>query len=111
MLFNVGSYLLTLSAIPILGFLASLRGALRSAEGEDGWLTIVATGAGLLFLALLAGGGFWHIAMFRNEGIDQQIARLLFDLGNFNLVSMWVMLGALLLAVGIATLRFRAFPT
>ena len=62
-------------------------------------------------MALLVGGGFWYIAMFRDEGIDQQIARLLFDLGNFNFALMWVMLGALLLAVGIATFRFMAFAT
>jgi hypothetical protein len=97
--------------VPLLGFLATLRGALRSAEGQDGWLTLVATGAGLLFLALLAGGGFWHIAVFRNEGIDPQIIRLLFDLGNFNFASMWVTLGELLFAVEIATVRFGAFPT
>jgi hypothetical protein len=109
--FDTGSYLSILSAIPLLGFLASLRGALRDAEGEDGWLTTVATGAGLLFLALLVSGGYWHIAVFRNEGLDPQIVRLLFDLGNFNFASMWVTLGALLVAVGIATHRFKVFPT
>ena len=111
MLFNAGSYLSTLSAIPMLGLLASLRGVRRSAEREDGWLTIVATGAGLGFLALLVGGEFWHIDVFRNEEIDPQIVSLLFYLCNCNFDSMWVVLGALLFAVGIATLRFRGFPT
>ena len=110
LLFNMGSYLSTLSLIPLLGFLASLRGALRSAEGEAGWLTLVATGAGLLFLALLAGGGFWHIAVFRIDGLDPQVARLLFDLGNFNFATMWVTLGALVFTVGLAVIWFEAFP-
>ena len=110
LLFNIGSYLTTLSVIPLLGFLASLRGALRRAEGEAGWLTLVATGAGLLLLALVAGGGFWHIAVFRIDGLDPQIARLLFDLGNFNFATMWVVLGALVFAVGLAAIWYGAFP-
>jgi hypothetical protein len=109
-LFYTGGYLSTLSVIPMLGFLASLRGALGRAEGDGGWLTPVATGAGLLFLALLAGGGFWHLAVFRAEGIDPQISRLLFDLGNFNFASMWVVLGSLVIAAGLVTVRYGAFP-
>ena len=109
-LFNIGGYLITLSVIPLLGFLASLRGALRSAEGEAGWLTLVATGVGLLFLALLVGGGFWHHAVFRIDGLDPQIARLIFDLGNFNFATMWVTLGALVFTVGLAAIWFGAFP-
>ena len=110
LLFNIGGYLMALSVIPMLGFLASLRGALRRAEGEAGWLTLVATGAGLLFLALLVGGGFWHHAVFRIDGLDPQIARLLFDLGNFNFATMWVTLGTLVLTVGLASIWFGAFP-
>ena len=110
LLFNIGSYLSTLSVIPLLGFLASLRGTLRRAEGDAGWLTLVATGAGLLFLALVASGGFWHIAVFRIEGLDPQVARLLFDLGNFNFATMWVMLGTLVFTVGLAAIWFGAFP-
>ena len=67
-------------------------------------------GSGLLFLALAAGGGFSHIAVFRVEGLDPQISRLLFDLGNFNFATMWVTLGALTFAVGLATIWFAAFP-
>jgi hypothetical protein len=110
LLFNIGSYISTLSVLPLLGFLASLRTALRGAEGEAGWLTFVATGAGLLFLALLAGGEFWLNAVFRIDGLDPQIARLLFDLGNFNFATMWVVIGALVFAVGLAALRYDAFP-
>lgn len=108
--FETGSYLSTLSVVPLLGFLASLRGSLSSAEGEGGWLTLVATGAGLVLSALLAGGGFWHLAVFRNDGLDPQIARLLFDLGNFNFAAMWVMIGVLVFTVGLVTIRFGAFP-
>ena len=65
----------------------------------------------MLFLALLVGGGFWHIAVFRiDEGLDPQIARLLFDLGNFNFATMWVTLGALVFTVSLAAIWFGAFP-
>ena len=83
---------------------------MRSAEGEAGWLTFVATGAGLVVAALIAGNGFWHIAVFRVDGLDPQIARLLFDLGNFTFATVWVLLGALALAVGLASIKFSAFP-
>ena len=63
-----------------------------------------------MLLALVAGGGFWHLAVFRIEGFDPQIARLLFDLGNFNFATMWVVLGALVFAVGLAAIWFGAFP-
>ena len=40
--------------------------------------------------------------MFRlNDGIDPQIARLLFDQGNLNFANMWVTLGSMVLASGI----------
>ena len=109
-LFNTGSYLSTLSVIPMLAFLASLRSVMRRAEGEGGWLTFATTGAGLIVLALIAGGGFWHLAVFRNEGLDPQIARLLFDLGNFNFATIWVVLGALAMSVGVATIWHQVFP-
>jgi len=96
--------------IPLLGFLAVLRGVLRRAEGEAGWLTLVATGAGLLFLALVAEGGFWQIALFRADGLDPRTARLLFDLGNFSFAMQWVMVGALAFSVGVIGIRFGAFP-
>ena len=109
-LFNIGGYLSLLSFIPLLGFIASLRAAMRVGEGDAGWLTFVATGAGLLFLALLAAGGFWHHAVFRLDGLDPQISRLLFDLGNFNFANMWVVMGTLVLAVGLSAIWQGTFP-
>ncbi len=108
-LFNIGSYLSTLSIIPMLAFLASLRGAMRRAEGEGGWLTLTATGAGLLVLALVTGGGFWHLAVFRSGDLGPQTARLLFDLGNFTFATIWVVLGTFAIAVGLAAIWYEVF--
>ena len=110
-LFNIGSYLSVLSLIALLGFLGSLWNVLRRAEGEPGWVSLVAVGAGLGVVALLFGGGAWHLAVFRiDEGLDPQIARLLFDLGNFTFATSWVLFGALALSAAAASLWLAAFP-
>ena len=110
-LFNIGSYLSTLSLVLLVGFLGSLWNFLRRAEGEPGWLTIVAVGSGLGVVALLLGGGAWHLAVFRiEEGLDPQVARLLFDLGNFTFATSWVLFGTLTLSVALASLWLAALP-
>ena len=111
LLFNIGGYLSALSLLAFLGFLGGLWGALRRTEGEPGWLSLVAVGAGLGAVALLLGGGAWYLAVFRiDEGLDPQIARLLFDLGNFTFATSWVLFGALALPVSAASLWLAAFP-
>ena len=110
-LFNIGSYLSTLSFIAMLGFLGSLWNILRRAEGEPGWISLVAVGAGVGVIAHLLGGGAWHLAVFRiDEGLDPQIARLLFDIGNFAFATSWTLFGALALSVAAASLWLAAFP-
>ena len=111
LLFNIGGYLSTLSLIALLGFLGSLWGVLRRTEGEPGWLSLVAVGAGLGVVALLFGAGAWFLAVFRiDEGLDPQIARLLFDLGNLTFATSWVLFGALALSVAAASLLLAVFP-
>ena len=110
-LFSIGGYLSSLSLIALLGFLGSLWGVLRRAEGEPGWLSLVAVCAGLGVVALLFGGGAWYLAVFRiDEGLDPQIARLLFDLGNYTFATSWFLFGALTLSVSAASLWLAAFP-
>src|SRR5512138_2608069 len=83
-LFALGEYLSTLSLIAFLWFLGSLWAALRRAEGEPAWLSFLAVASGVTLIATLAGAGGWPLAVFRQgEGLDPQIARLLFDQGNF----------------------------
>lgn len=53
----VGLYLWTLAGASFLWFVASLRGALRQAEGEPGTLSGLAFGAGVVFTALLMASG------------------------------------------------------
>src|SRR5215211_452529 len=100
-LFALGDYLSTISLIAFLWFLGSLWATLRRAEGEPAWLSLVALASGLMIVATISGGG-WPLAVFRrDEGLDSQIARLLFDQGNFAFANAWVMLASLSLATGV----------
>jgi hypothetical protein len=104
LLFNIGAYLTVLSLVVLLGFLGALWHELREIEGENGLLSTVAFGSGLLAASALTNPG-WELAVFRvGEGLDPQIARLLFDQGNLNFANSWISHGAMVLAAGIVFL-------
>ena len=111
-LFALGGYLSILSIIAFLWFLGSLWSTLRSAEGDPAWLSTVALGSGLLVAAVIPSSGMgWPLAVFRiDEGLDPQLARLHFDVGNFAFANLWVTLASFLLATGLVTIRSRALP-
>ena len=110
-LFALGDYLSTLSLIAFLWFLGSLWNTLRRAEGEPAWLSFVAAASGLMIVAAVSAGGGWALAVFRkDEGLDPQVARLLFDQGNFAFANAWVMLASLSLATGVVSIRTGALP-
>jgi len=110
-LFALGEYLSTLSLIAFLWFLGSLWSALRRAEGEPAWLSLVAAASGLMIVAAVSAGSGWSLAVFRrDEELNPQIARLLFDQGNFAFANAWVMLASLSLATGVVSIRTGALP-
>ncbi len=110
-LFALGEYLSTLSLIAFLWFLGSLWSALRRAEGEPAWLSFVAAASGLMIVAAVSAGSGWPLAVFRqDEELNPQIARLLFDQGNFAFANAWVMLASLSLATGVVSIRTGALP-
>ncbi|HEU5086119.1 MAG TPA: hypothetical protein VFT99_01695 [Roseiflexaceae bacterium] len=110
-LFALGEYLSTLSLIAFLWFLGSLWSALRRSESEPAWLSLVALASGLMVVAIAGAGMGWPLAVFRkNEGLEPQIARLLFDQGNFAFANVWVMLASLSLATGVVSIRTGALP-
>jgi hypothetical protein len=110
-LFALGEYLSTLSLIPFLWFLGSLWSALRRSEGEPAWLSLVAVASGLMVVATVSTGIGWSLAVFRrDEGLDPQLARLLFDQGNLAFANIWVMLASLSLATGVVSIRTGALP-
>lgn len=111
-LFNWGGYLTHLSFIALIWFLGALWLAMRSAEREKGdsaLISLIAFGSGLLALAPLTGGG-WPVAVFRiGDGLDPELARTLFDLGNFAFATSWVFFGGMVLAAGVGALHYKVF--
>jgi hypothetical protein len=108
--FAIGEYISTISLIVFLWFVGVLWSELWAAEGKPGWLSMVAFGSGLVTASALSTAG-WRLAMFRiNEGLEPQMAQLLFDLGNMNFANIWVALGGMVLAAGIIFLGSGTFP-
>jgi hypothetical protein len=90
--------------------LGALWRELRAAEGDSGWISVIAIGSGLVVASAYNVGG-WSLALFRiNEGLDPQIAQLLFDEGNFNFANTWISLGSMLLAAGIVFRDTGTYP-
>jgi hypothetical protein len=105
-LFEAGGYVSMVSMIVFLWFIAYLWRELRSSEGSDGFLSMVALGSGLATISLYLSSGGWGLAVFRiPEGLDPQLARTLFDEGNFNFATSWVSLGSMVLAASLVFQR------
>jgi len=110
-LFAIGGYLSVLSLVAFLWFLGALWDELRAVEEGSGWLSIIAVGSGLVTASALSESGGWPLAVFRiGEGLDPQVARLLFDEGNLNFANIWISLGSMVLAAGLIFRRSRRFP-
>jgi len=103
-LMAAGSYLSALSILAALVFVGGLASLLR----RDWRAPLVLTcGAGY---ALAVGVG-WELAATRmDEGVDPQVARLAFDLGNLSFATAWVALGGFLLLTGVALRAQRLVP-
>lgn len=108
---SLGGMLSVFSLVAFVWFLGALWDELRTAEGGSGSLSVIAVGSGLLAAAALSRPGGWPLAIFRiGEGLDPQIARLLFDEGNLNFANLWVSLGSMLLAAGLILRQSQRFP-
>ena len=110
-LFGLGDYLMTLAVIPFVWWLSVLWARLHRAEGTAGWLSVATLGFGLVAATQLVSGGGWTLAMGRiEEGLDPQLARTLFDMGNLNFVDIWVSFAGMLIAASVLSIRTGALP-
>lgn len=108
---TAGAYVHVVSMAVFVWFLGALWATLREAEGEPAWLSAVAAGSGALAAVVSLASFGWGLAFFRvQEGISPEMARFLFDLGNFGFANYWVMLANLLGATGILALRTGVLP-
>ncbi len=74
-------------------------------------MSMIAFGSGLLAVDAILGGGGWALAIFRiDESLSPEMARLLFDQGNFSFATYWVALASLLLATSVVAILDGAFP-
>lgn len=111
LLFSIGGFLTSLSFLALIWYLGALFARLRRYEESPGWMSLVAIGSALAGIAVSASGNGWGLAVFRvEEGLDPQLARYLFDEGNFGFANLWVFLAGFLLASGIVALRYGALP-
>ncbi len=110
-LFGLGDYIMTLSVIPFVWWLSVLWARLRRAEGKAGWLSVATLGFGLVSATLLASRNGWTLAMDRiDEGLNPELARTLFDMGNSNFANVWVTIAGMLIAASILSIRTGALP-
>ena len=110
-LFGLGDYFMTLAVIPFVWWLSVLWARLRRVEGSPGWLSMATLGFGLVSASQLVSGGGWTLAMGRIEdGLNPELARTLFDMGNLNFANIWVSFAGMLTAASILSIRTEALP-
>ena len=77
---------------------------------KEDWRAPIALVSGVALVAATINSG-WELASFReSEGLEPQLARLAFDMGNMGFASGWVALGSFNLATGWAVLSTQALP-
>jgi hypothetical protein len=92
--------------IPFLGYLYSV---LRRAEGEDGWLSMTAFGAGLVGLAIKFGDLPPELSAQR-AGFDPGVIRALNAMAATSFILSLLPLGVLVAVVAIVALKSHALP-
>lgn len=101
-LFQAADYLNALSAIGFVWFLGCLWDALAPGGGRVTIAQVVAVSSGLMALTAVVSASGWPLAVFRGDDLEQQLARYLFDQGNYGFANLWLFLASMLLAVGLA---------
>lgn len=102
----VGELIGMLLFLPFLGYLYSI---LRRAEGEDGWLSATAFGAGLVDLTIKLGGIAPSFAA-QEPGLPTQLHDVLHKMNSVAFMVTMLPIGVMMAAVAIVALKTRALP-
>ena len=105
--------LVALGLLCLMVFVVYLSSVLRRAEGEDGWLSTVALGGGLLTVVAQLGGfapGFVALLIRMHEKLDPQVAAALYYLNDGSHSLVWITTPFLLAPVAIIAIRTRVLP-
>jgi hypothetical protein len=109
-LFSIGSYLMVLGMVAFLWFVCGVHAAVRGHGSLREWLPTVALASGVAAVGAILLDA-WQLAVFRaSEGLDPQLGRFAFDMGNLAFASGWVALGSFAIAAGWAALSCRSLP-
>ena len=110
-----GAYLMLLAAVALLWFAGSLHSSIKGSDGDDGRLSVLALGGGILASAMLAVGGlviataaerFWMTGL-----LDSGVATAMFDLSGIVVGNGAPLgLGVMTAATGLALLRSADQP-
>ncbi|MBA3528817.1 MAG: hypothetical protein H0T91_05830 [Propionibacteriaceae bacterium] len=92
--------------IPFLGYLYSV---LRRAEGEGGWLSATAFGAGLVEFTVKLVSVIPAFAAHQG-GLSPQLAQTLEGMGNFAYIITMLPIGVMMAAVAVVALKTHALP-
>lgn len=99
-LYAIGTYLGLIAVLALACFVSVLWVVLREAEGSPAWRSAFALISGVAFVVLLMSPG-WELAGYRtDEGVDPQIARYAYDMGNLGFANAWVAMAGFLAAAG-----------
>ncbi|TCC19881.1 hypothetical protein [Kribbella sindirgiensis] len=99
-LYAIGTFLGLLAAVALACFVSVVCVVLRETEGRPAWRSAFAFTSAIAFVVLLMSPG-WELAGYRtDEGVDPQIARYAFDMGNLGFANAWVALAGFLAAAG-----------
>jgi hypothetical protein len=109
-LFQVADFLNLLSLLMFIWFLGSLWSTLGGKDNRTVIAQVIAVGSGLMALASSVGAGGWSLAMFRIDDLDPQLARYLFDQGNYGFANLWGFTASMLLASGIGSWGSQSLP-
>ena len=108
--FSTGSYLTVLGLVALLWFVCGVHTAIRGNGSQHQWLPTVALASGVAAVGATLLDA-WQLAVFRaSEGLDPQLSRFAFDMGNLAFASGWVALGSFAIAAGWAALPSRSLP-
>jgi hypothetical protein len=99
-LYAIGTYLGVLAVLALGCFVSVLWVLLREAEGSPAWRSAFALTSGVTFVVLLMSPG-WELAGYRtDDGVDPQLARYAFDMGNLGFANAWMAMAGFLAAAG-----------
>lgn len=110
--FELGVYVEAIGFLLLLAFAARVWSILRRAEGEGGWLSVVALGGALLYVGMVLPINEMYTAILKGgkEGADPSTLAALRDVAQFTYERSFLFLGVFFAGTAAVLLRTPALP-